>query len=479
MCLPLTILFITLQLIDMSEAACPHCGKQFSRKDSLNRHIRTQHNAPANGFISSFPIKNSFVGTNKDCGGFKMLHPFTCMTVGMSGVGKTYWVMKLLEHAQQSIQPPPERVVWSYSHWQPAYTRLQQILPWIEFVRGIPVDMEQDWYFDPKVNNLFVIDDQMQESSNNDQIMNLFTKGSHHRNLSVLYLLQNAYHRGKINRTVSLNCHYLVLFKNPRDKMQIMTLAKQMYPRNTQQFLQKYEEAVQRPYGYLFVDLKPTTPDHCRLRKNVLPGEEQFDSQNGQVSVAATYSNPQSFSASPIINQMKKLDQEMNNDLNRTDLHPDIQAKLYSQHLQQFLGMKKQRESPPIPRWPTPTSPPLQSIEPEEEEEETETHSQENREEIRTPLSSLDFQTPSLSLQKTLPYPPEQALGQKRRPRPLIELPEYGSPSYNKLGKWAHASDEDVRRARRHMRRALKTSRPPRRLALKNREGLNIPFEED
>ena len=38
--------------------------------------------------------------------------------------------------------------------------------------------------------------------------------------------------------------------------MQIMTLAKQMYPRNTQHFLQKYEETVQRPYRYLFVDLK-------------------------------------------------------------------------------------------------------------------------------------------------------------------------------------------------------------------------------
>ena len=137
----------------------------------------------ASGVISIFPINNSFVGAKKDCGDFKMLHPFTCMTVGMSGVGKTYWVMKLLEHAQQSIQPPPERVVWSYSHWQSAYTRLQQILPWIEFVRGIPVDMEQDWYFDPKVNNLFVIDDQMQESSNKDQILNLFTRGSNHRNL--------------------------------------------------------------------------------------------------------------------------------------------------------------------------------------------------------------------------------------------------------------------------------------------------------
>ena len=109
--------------------------------------------------------------------------------------------------------------------------------------------------------------------------MNLFTKGSHHRNLSVIYIVQNLFHQGKGNRIISLNSHDLVLFKNPRGKLQILTLAEQMYPiaSETAWFIKEYEEAVRRPYGYLFVDLKPTTPDRCRLRTNVLPGEERFD----------------------------------------------------------------------------------------------------------------------------------------------------------------------------------------------------------
>ncbi|KAK3740428.1 hypothetical protein QZH41_004599 [Actinostola sp. cb2023] len=78
---------------------------------------------------------------------------------------------------------------------------------------------------------------------------------------------------GKIMCTLSLNAAYLVLFKNPRDKLQITTLGKQMYPGKTDQFLHKYEAAVQRPYGYLFVDLKPNTPEECRLRTNVLPND--------------------------------------------------------------------------------------------------------------------------------------------------------------------------------------------------------------
>ncbi|KAK3732616.1 hypothetical protein QZH41_000116 [Actinostola sp. cb2023] len=150
---------------------------------------------------------------------------------------------------------------------------MQQTLPGIEFVKEIPHDLDEDCYFDPQTNNLIVIDDQMAETSNDKRIMNLFTKGSHHRNLSVIFLCQNVYFQGKIMRTLSLNAAYLVLFKNPRDKLQITTLGKQMCPGKTDQFLHKYEAAIQRPYGYLFVDLKPNTPEECRLRTNVLPND--------------------------------------------------------------------------------------------------------------------------------------------------------------------------------------------------------------
>ena len=122
-------------------------------------------------------------------------------------------------------------------------------VPGIEFVKGIPHDLDEDWYFDPKINNLMVIDDQMTETSNDKRILNLFTKGSHHRNLSVIFLLQNVYFQGKIMRTLSLNAAYLVLFKNPRDKLQMMTLGKQMYLGKTEQFVQKYKAAAYQRYS--------------------------------------------------------------------------------------------------------------------------------------------------------------------------------------------------------------------------------------
>ena len=135
-------------------------------------------------------------------------------------------------------------------------------MPHIEVVKGIPTALERDSYFDVNKRNLIVFDDQMINASKDKWIVNLFTRDSHHRNLSVIYIVQNLFHQGKGSRSINMNSHYLVLFMNPRDKLQILTLAKQMYPGQTDFFLNQYEEAVKRPFGYLLIDLRTTAQDN-------------------------------------------------------------------------------------------------------------------------------------------------------------------------------------------------------------------------
>ena len=120
-------------------------------------------------------------------------------------------------------------------------------MPHIEFVKGIPTALEQDFYFDVNKRNLILFDDQMIGASKDKRVVNLFTRGSHHRNLSVTYIVQNLFHQGKGSSSISLNSHYLVLFKNPRDKLQILTLAKQMFHTQTDFFIYQNEEAVKSP----------------------------------------------------------------------------------------------------------------------------------------------------------------------------------------------------------------------------------------
>ena len=73
--------------------------------------------------------------------------------------------------------------------------------------------------------NLLIIDDQMTEAADSKTLSNLFTKGAHHKNLTVLYLVQNVYNKSKSQRTVSLNTHYNVVFRNERDASQFRSLA--------------------------------------------------------------------------------------------------------------------------------------------------------------------------------------------------------------------------------------------------------------
>lgn len=62
----------------------------------------------------------------------------------------------------------------------------------------------------------------------------------------------------------------MVLFNNPVVKQQILTMFRQMYPENPQQMLRHFKEVTFKAYGYLLIDLKPTTPEHLRMRTNIM-----------------------------------------------------------------------------------------------------------------------------------------------------------------------------------------------------------------
>ena len=133
-------------------------------------------------------------------------------------------------------------------------------MPGIEFNQGIPEDIDNADYLDTSQRNLIVLDDLMAQSGKDKRISDLFTKGSHHRNLSIIYIVQNIFHQGKEMRNISLNALYIVLFKSPRDKQQISMLARQVNPGKVQECMRSYEDATRRPHGSLLTDVVVLTP---------------------------------------------------------------------------------------------------------------------------------------------------------------------------------------------------------------------------
>jgi len=105
------------------------------------------------------------------------------------------------------------------------------------------------------------------------QVCELFTRNSHHWNISVILITQNLFLQGRFGRDISLNGHYIVALKNVRDKIQFMYLASQMYPEDILGLYNAYQNATQEPYGYLLQDLTQSTNDGLRFRTNIFPND--------------------------------------------------------------------------------------------------------------------------------------------------------------------------------------------------------------
>lgn len=199
-------------------------------------------------------------------------HPFTMLVAGPTGCGKTYWLKRLLDNVSKYCLPEPTRVTYFYGEYQSIFGSM----PKVNFIQGLPENMISK--FDGVQPEWVIIDDLMLESTSSKVISELFTKGSHHRNLSVILLVQNFFTRGKESRNISLNAQYLVLFKNPRDQSIISSIGRQMLPGKTSKLQAIYEDATKKPYSYLFIDLKPETSAETRFLGNVLDEEPYITS---------------------------------------------------------------------------------------------------------------------------------------------------------------------------------------------------------
>ena len=172
--------------------------------------------------------------------------------------------MSLLRHSHTLANLPNEKITWFYGEWQPLYSTLSTIHPNIECEEGLP-NLSS---FDSRNINLVVIDDFMSETD--ERVTKLFTKKSHHCNPSVIYLVQNLFPKGKESQTISINAQLIILFKNPRNNVQVVNLTKQMYSGRVKYMQEAFRHATFAPHGYLFVDLKQTPPEHLRLRSNII-----------------------------------------------------------------------------------------------------------------------------------------------------------------------------------------------------------------
>lgn len=195
----------------------------------------------------------------------KWKHPFTGLICGPTSSGKSTFTKRFLKYVDEVTDADFTEIV--YCAPESSYPDLSQCKKTVKFLDCIP-DVEM---FADKKPRIIILDDLMRESD--ERVVDIFTKHSHHMGLSVIFITQNIFHKGKGMRDISLNSHYIVAYKSPRDRGQISSLARQICPGNTKYINEIFEDATRAPYGYLVMDLTQTTPDHLRYRTNIFPDD--------------------------------------------------------------------------------------------------------------------------------------------------------------------------------------------------------------
>jgi len=147
---------------------------------------------------------------------FRFHAPSSILVVGPSGCGKTVFTEKLLLENADLFETRPTQVHYCYGAWQDRFQPMQD--RGVLFHEGIPDHQALVKWF-PQGQGVLVLDDLMNEGSNNKRVLDWFTKHSHHQNVTVLYLCQDMFPVGKYAKIISSNAHYIVAFKNPRDQL--------------------------------------------------------------------------------------------------------------------------------------------------------------------------------------------------------------------------------------------------------------------
>ncbi len=166
------------------------------------------------------------------------------------------------------FHPKPTNVVFYYSQWQTAYN---DIFPKPIFLKGLP---GQENIENIKVPTLFIIDDAM--SKLDQAVSDIFLMYSHHRNLSVILLLQNYYNKNKHLRDINTNTNYVIFMKNPRNKLAVSHLARESFPNRYQYVMESFDDATKDPHGYLLFNFNQQAADDIRLYTNIVPHKNTY-----------------------------------------------------------------------------------------------------------------------------------------------------------------------------------------------------------
>ena len=182
--------------------------------------------------------------------------------------GKTTLLTKIIQNRDRMFLENPTKIYYCYSVWQESYDRIKTIAPDTKFIHGLDI-------FNSIESNSWLIIDDLAESIEewSQEMIQLFTVRSHHQRISVTLVLHNLFQQSKCMRTLALNCTYYIIYRVVRDSSSLITLNRQVYPGEPKFLLSAYNQATNKPYGYILLDLNQNTPEDLRVVTDIFDNE--------------------------------------------------------------------------------------------------------------------------------------------------------------------------------------------------------------
>ena len=135
--------------------------------------------------------------------------------------GKSQFIYQWLKN--DTFQPKFDKFLFFYQHFQPLYVVMLKEIENIEFVQRVNLVLI-DSLENTGTKYLLIFEDSRQELCNSREFEKIAVAGRH-RGLSTIYIKHNFFHKSKLGRDIELQNTHIVLFKSPRDVLQVGRLS--------------------------------------------------------------------------------------------------------------------------------------------------------------------------------------------------------------------------------------------------------------
>ena len=208
---------------------CKVCGKFFTKK-WLTSHIEREHPPKSN---LSKPNNNNNTIIKND----STLENHRHVIIGPSNVGKTYYMLKILEKIGNKR---PIHIITRSPNQYPNHKTSNEIKPINKYKGSV------------------VIFDDMLGARNSSQIDEFFTRGRH-EDLNVYYISQSYF--GLPRQSIRNNSDRLILFKQTLRDVQSMYYDIGAYDMKYDEFKEMCHKAWDEKYNYLCIDVTKNKTD--------------------------------------------------------------------------------------------------------------------------------------------------------------------------------------------------------------------------